>query len=72
MIVTFAKNSGDGASTDVNAPENISVGDFVRQNMPGFNANNAQVMVNREKASPDDILEEGDHVAVIPTKVTGG
>jgi hypothetical protein len=40
--------------------------------MPNFGSDRHQVRVNRESASPGDILGPGDHVSVMPNKVGGG
>lgn len=72
MQITFVNNDGGGATQTVNAPENMTVEDFIRQHMGHFSSGRHQVRVNRENAEMGDVLENGDHVAVMPTKVGGG
>ena len=70
--ITFVNNDGGGDVQEIAIPNNMSVGDFIAQNMPRFNSGRHQARVNRENASPDDILEEGDHISIMPTKIGGG
>ena len=72
MLITFVNNEGGGGVRDLDAPDGQLVGDFIRNHMPNYNSERHQIRVNRESASPADILEEGDHIAVMPTKVGGG
>ena len=72
MIVTFVNNDGGGGVDELNVPNGTTVGAFIQQYMPGFNSGRHQARVNRESSNPDDILTEGDHIAVMPTKVGGG
>jgi molybdopterin converting factor small subunit len=72
MKITFVNNDGGGGTRQHNAPDGVSVIDFVRQQMPRFSSDRYQVRVNRESAGPGTILQDGDHVAVMPAKVGGG
>jgi len=72
MLITFAPNEGAGNVSDIDVPTNMSVHEFVRQYMPHFDSGRHQVRVNCNSCGLGDLLEEGDHLAVMPTKAGGG
>ena len=72
MIIRFINNDGGGGINEIRTPAGTTVGNFIRQHMPGFNSGRHQVRVNREAANVNQVLEDRDHVAVMPTKVGGG
>ena len=72
MIIILASNEGGGGNRELNAPEGLTVSDFVRQHMPSFNNDRHQVSVNRKQVGPNTILTDMDHVAIMPKKVGGG
>jgi len=72
MRVSFSNNESGAATKRLEVPNGTTVSQLVRRNMPHFNGGRHQVRVNREMAAPEDILEDGDAVTVLPNKVGGG
>jgi len=69
--VLLVKNEGSGYSDYVRTRENITVGEFFSANMPGKNASNYVIRVNNAPVAAEDLIRNGDKVAITPNKITG-
>ncbi len=69
--VLYVNNSGGGFADYVEVADHTSIEKFFGQKMPGCEAADYLIRVNRLPAARDQILKEGDRITVTPTKVDG-
>ena len=71
MRLLFINNDGGGFADHVEAEEGSTVGRFFEQRLPGRKAADYLIRVNRQPASADQVLRDGDRVSFTPTKIEG-
>jgi hypothetical protein len=71
MKVLFVNNDGGGFADYIELPHGTSVQELFDQKMRGAKAENYLIRVNRQPASRDQVLVEGDRVSMTPTKIEG-
>ena len=71
MRVLFINNDGGGFADYVEVAEGMTVEQFFADKMPGRNAADYLIRVNRQPVARDSVLQEGDRVTMTPTKIEG-
>ena len=71
MRVLFVNNDGGGFADYVQVAEGMTVAQFFADKMPGRNAADYLIRVNRQPVARDSVLQEGDRVTMTPTKIEG-
>ena len=71
MRVLFVNNDGGGFADYVEVAESMTVAQFFADKMPGRNAADYLIRVNRQPVARDSVLQEGDRVTMTPTKIEG-
>ena len=71
MKVLFVNNDGGGFADYVEIANNTSVEKFFSQQLPGRQAEDYLIRVNRQPVPADYVLQEGDRVTATPTKIDG-
>ena len=71
MRLLYVNNDGGGFADHVDVADNTSVAKLFDEKMPGREAQDFLIRVNRQHAPADQVLREGDRVSVTPTKVEG-
>ncbi len=73
MDVLFISNSGAGFADTVECEKGTTVGEFFKDMMKkGDKAENHLIRVNRDIATAEQVLQEGDRVTVTPIHIEGG
>lgn len=71
MKVFYLNNTGGGFAAHIDVDAGTTVGAFFAKQMPGCNAADFMVRVNRQPVPVDQVLQEGDRISVTPTKISG-
>ena len=71
MRILLINNDGGGFADHIEIEEAISVATLFATRLPGRKAADFLIRVNRQPASADQILQEGDRVSITPTKIEG-
>ena len=71
MRVLYINNDGGGYADYVNVTEDTTVEQFFEQHMPGREAADYLIRVNRQPVPRDYVLQENDRVTLTPTKIEG-
>lgn len=71
MRVLYINNSGGGFADYVNVSEGTNVEKFFKNKMPGEQASDYLIRVNRQPVPKDYVLKEGDRITITPTKIDG-
>ena len=71
MKILYVNNNGGGFADYIEIAKGMTVEHFFDQNMPSSNPEDYLIRVNRQPASRDQMLQEGDRVTVTPTKIEG-
>jgi len=71
MKILFIDNDGGGFADYLDIAENTNIDQFFRIKMPGREASDFLIRVNRQPVPQDYVLQEGDRVTVTPTKIEG-
>ena len=71
MRVLFINNDGGGFADHIEIAAGTTVAGLFAQRLPGSKEENYLIRVNRQPASADQVLEEGDRVSITPTKIEG-
>jgi hypothetical protein len=69
--VLFINNDGGGFADHVDVADGTTVAKFFGQKLPGREPEDYLIRVNRQPASADQVLREGDRVTMTPTKIEG-
>ena len=69
--ILFLNNLGAGFADHVDVPEGTTIDKFFRDKLPDQQPGDYLIRVNRQPASKDQVLQEGDRVTVTPLKVEG-
>jgi len=71
MKVLFINNDGGGFADYVEVAEGTTVEQFFGKQMPGAQADDVLIRVNRQPVPKDHVLREGDRVTMTPVKIEG-
>jgi sulfur carrier protein ThiS len=71
MRVLYINNDGGGFADHVNVTEGTTVQQFFKDKMPGREASDYLIRVNRQPVPCDYVLQENDRVTITPTKIEG-
>jgi sulfur carrier protein ThiS len=71
MKVLFINNDGGGFADYVEVAEGMTVEQFFGKHMPGAQAEDVLIRVNRQPVPKDHVLREGDRVTMTPVKIEG-
>ena len=71
MKVLFINNDGGGFADYVEVADGITVEKFFSQKLPGRDAADFLIRVNRQPVAKDHVLQEGDRVTATPVKIEG-
>jgi hypothetical protein len=69
--ILFINNNGGGFADHVEIAEDVTVNEFFGDRMPDAKPEDYLIRVNRQPASADQMLHEGDRVSITPTKIEG-
>ena len=70
MHILYINNSGSGFADRIEVANGLTVRALFEQKMSGKPADYL-IRVNRQPASADQVLLEGDRVSITPTKIEG-
>ena len=71
MRLLYINNHGGGYADYVEVTPNATVEQFFNQKMPGEEATDYLIRVNRQPVARDYVLRENDRISITPTKVEG-
>lgn len=71
MKIFYVNNDGGGFADTIEVQDNITVEQLFKQQLPDRLAQDFLIRVNRQPASRDQVLREGDRVTFTPTKIEG-
>jgi sulfur carrier protein ThiS len=71
MKVLLISNDAGGFAHDVEVPSETTVAQMFERHIGTFNASNYLIRVNRQPATADQTLCEGDRVSFTPLKIEG-
>jgi sulfur carrier protein ThiS len=71
MRVLWINNDGAGFADYIDIAENTTVEQFFMLKMPGSQASDYMIRVNRQPVAKDYVLKDGDRITITPTKVEG-
>ena len=71
MKVLVISNDAGGFAHHVDAPDSTTVGQMFERHIGTLNANNYLIRVNRQPATIDQPLRDGDRVSFTPLKIEG-
>lgn len=71
MRVLFINNDGGGFADYVEVNQGTMLGSFFEDQLKGRRPEDFLIRVNRQPASRDQVLQEGDRVTMTPTKIQG-
>ena len=69
--VLFVNNLGGGFADYVEVAGNTTVDKFFSQQLPGRDAQDYLIRVNRQPVPRDYVLQDNDRVTMTPTKIEG-
>ena len=67
----FINNDGGGFADYVEVPEGTTVDKFFSRQLPGRDAADYLIRVNRQPVPKDYVLQDNDRVTMTPTKIEG-
>lgn len=71
MKIFYINNDGGGFADTIEVTESITVEQLFKQQLPDRVPGDFLIRVNRQPASRDQVLREGDRVTFTPTKIEG-
>ena len=71
MRVLYINNDGGGYADHVEVADGMTVSKFFGQKLAGREPQDYLIRVNRQPASADQVLQEGDRISLTPTKIEG-
>jgi sulfur carrier protein ThiS len=71
MKILYINNDGGGFADHIDVPEGTTVRALFQQRVGSDKPENYLIRVNRQPASADQVLQEGDRVTFTPTKIEG-
>jgi molybdopterin converting factor small subunit len=71
MRVLVICNDGAGSADQVEVAFGTTVADLCGERLPERRPDDFLIRVNRQAATPEQVLREGDRVSLTPTKIEG-
>jgi len=71
MRILFINNDGGGFADHIDVEAGITVGELFGDRLPERKPEDFLIRVNRQPVSKDQVLQEGDRVSIMPTKIEG-
>ncbi len=71
MRILFINNDGGGFADHIEVHEGTTVAALFAQRLPGRKPDDYLIRVNRQPASAEQLVQEGDRVSMTPTKIEG-
>lgn len=71
MKIFVINNDGAGYADHVDVAEGTTVSQLFAKQLPGRDAADYLIRVNRMPAAADEALREGDRISLTPTKIQG-
>jgi sulfur carrier protein ThiS len=71
MKVLYINNDGGGFADHIEVDGGTTVAALFAQRLPDREAADYLIRVNRQPASADQVLREGDRVSITPVKIEG-
>ena len=71
MQIMYINCDGAGFADHVEVNDGLTVGTFFEQQMPERRPEDYLIRINRQHATRDQQLQEGDRVSVTPVKIEG-
>jgi hypothetical protein len=71
MRILYLNNDGGGFADHVEVEAGTTVAGFFAERMPGRQPADHLIRVNRQPASADQVLQEGDRISITPTRIEG-
>ena len=71
MQVLFVNNNGSGYADYVDVAEGTTIEKFLAEQLPGKQAEDLLIRLNRQPVPRDYVLQEGDRISATPTKIEG-
>lgn len=71
MKVLLISNDAGGFAHNVEVPNETTVVQMFERHIGTFNASNYLIRINRQPATADQILRDGDRVSFTPLKIEG-
>ena len=69
--ILYINNSGGGFADHLEIAANTTVEKFFSQKMPGCEAGDYLIRVNRQPVPRECVLQEGDRITITATKIEG-
>ena len=71
MKVLFINNDGGGFADHIEVTEGTTVRQLFAREVPHSQPSQYLIRINRQPASSDQVLQEGDRVSFTPVKIEG-
>jgi hypothetical protein len=71
MKILLINNDGGGFADHVEVADGTTVAALFAEKLPGRQAADFLIRVNRQPAAADQALQPGDRVSITPTKIEG-
>lgn len=71
MKCLFINNEGGGFANHIDVAEGTTVQQLFSKHLPDRTAEDFLIRVNRQPASADQILVDGDRISITATKIAG-
>ncbi len=71
MRILFVNNDGGGFADYTEVVDGTTVEQFFEKQLPGRNAEDYLIRVNRQPVARDCALQDGDRITITPTKIEG-
>ena len=71
MKCLFINNEGAGFANHIDVAEGTTVQQLFGKHLPGRSAEDFLIRVNRQPASADQVLADGDRISITATKIAG-
>ena len=69
--ILYVNNDGGGFADHLDIAEGTTVEAFFKQQLPDRSSSDYLIRVNRQPASRDQVLQDGDRVTLTPVKIEG-
>ena len=71
MQIMYLNNDGAGFADHVQVDSGTTVTQFFGKHLPGRQASDYLIRVNRQPCAADQVLQEGDRISITPSKIAG-
>jgi len=71
MRILYINNDGGGFANYIDVPEGTTVTQLFEKQLPGRSPSDYLIRVDRQPASAEQVLSEGQRVSFTPTKIEG-